>query len=95
MRTPSTIGAIQAFKIFASTIPCLQWVANAEIEVGTIIAQEVPMHSCMRTSSATESNPNTSYRTGTMMVPPPIPNRPARNPVKPPATSNVAASSSN
>ena len=53
--------------------------------VGTMMASEVPMHSCMRTSSGTPSTRNTSYSTGTMMAPPPMPNRPARMPTRMPA----------
>ena len=49
--------------------------------VGTMMAIEVPMQSCMRTSSGTPSTRNTSYSTGTMMAPPPMPNRPARMPI--------------
>src|SRR5665647_2531608 len=47
---------------------------------------DVPMHSCIRSASGTWMTPNTSYSTGTMTPPPPMPNRPARMPVtKPPA----------
>ena len=49
--------------------------------VGMMIASEVPTQSCMRTSSGTPRTRNTSYSTGTMMAPPPMPNRPARMPV--------------
>ena len=52
--------------------------------VGTMMASEVPTQSCMRTSSGTPSTRNTSYSTGTMMAPPPMPNRPARMPVRMP-----------
>ena len=60
--------------------------------VGTMIASEVPMHSCMRTSSGTPSTRNTSNSTGTMTAPPPIPNSPARMPVTIPAVITAAAS---
>ena len=60
--------------------------------VGTMMASEVPMHSCMRTSSGTPSARNTSYSTGTMMAPPPMPNRPARMPTRMPAPAIQSAS---
>ena len=53
--------------------------------VGMMIAIEVPTQSCMRTSSGTPRMRKISYSTGTMMAPPPMPNRPARMPVATPA----------
>src|SRR5690348_8945949 len=58
-----------------------------------MIASEVPMQSCMRTSSGTPMTRNTSYNTGTMIAPPPIPNRPARMPTRMPAPAIQPASS--
>src|SRR3569623_441030 len=49
-----------------------------------MIASEVPIHNCMRRASGTWMTPKTSYRTGTMTPPPPMPNRPARMPVPTP-----------
>ena len=60
--------------------------------VGTMIASEVPMQSCMRTSSGTPMMRNTSYSTGTMIAPPPMPNRPARKPASTPPATMIAAS---
>ena len=60
--------------------------------VGTMMASDVPMHNCMRTSSGTPSTRNTSYSTGTMMAPPPMPNRPARMPTSMPAPTIQSAS---
>ena len=60
-----------------------------------MIASEVPMQSCIRTSSGTPNMRNTSNSTGTITAPPPIPNRPASTPVRIPATMMPAASQSN
>src|ERR1039457_6144846 len=57
-----------------------------------MMASEVPMQSCMRTSSGTSSARNTSYSTGTIMAPPPMPNRPARMPTRMPAPAIQSAS---
>src|SRR4051812_3631101 len=58
-----------------------------------MIASEVPMQSCIRTSSGTPARRNASYSTGTMTAPPPMPNNPASNPVTTPAAIVAAASS--
>src|SRR3954449_2045562 len=58
-----------------------------------MIASEVPMQSCIRTSSGTPARRNASYSTGTMTAPPPMPNNPASNPVTTPAAITAAASS--
>src|SRR5579871_4615973 len=60
-----------------------------------MIASEVPMHSCMRTASGTSSKRKTSNNTGTMMAPPPMPNSPARMPVRTPASMTLAANQTN
>src|SRR6185312_6804635 len=58
-----------------------------------MIASDVPMQSCMRTSSGTPMTRKTSYSTGTMIAPPPMPNRPARMPTRMPAPAIQPASS--
>src|SRR6185369_8061937 len=58
-----------------------------------MMASEVPMQSCMRSSSGTSSTRNTSYSTGTITAPPPMPNRPANTPTTTPATTIQSASS--
>ena len=60
--------------------------------VGTMMASEVPTHSCMRTLSGTSSTRNTSNSTGTITAPPPTPNNPANRPVATPATPIANAS---
>ena len=60
--------------------------------MGTMIANEVPIQVWMRTSSGTSSTRNTSYSTGTMMAPPPLPNSPARRPTSMPAPAIQSAS---
>src|SRR4029077_12172832 len=64
--------------------------------VGTMIASDVPTQSCMRTASGTSRMRKTSYSTGTMTAPPPMPNSPARSPVTTPAavTANPSQTSS-
>ena len=57
-----------------------------------MIANEVPMQSCMRTSSGTPNTRKNSYSTGTITAPPPMPNSPARIPVTTPAAITAAAS---
>ena len=61
--------------------------------VGTMMASEVPTQSCMRTSSGTPRMRNTSYSTGTMTAPPPMPNRPASSPVTTPLARMPSTSS--
>src|SRR5262249_28303252 len=58
-----------------------------------MIAIEVPTHNWKRTSFGTSSKRKTSYRTGTMSAPPPIPKSPARMPVMNPAIMIKVASS--
>lgn len=55
------------------------------------MAKDVPMHNCMRMESGTPRRRNTSYRTGTMTAPPPMPNGPARMPVTTPPAMTLAA----
>src|SRR4051812_26048482 len=92
--TPTTAGGVQARTTFIITAPLSRWVRNESTLVGTMIAIDVPTQSWKRTSSGTSSARNTSYRTGTMSAPPPMPNRPARMPVMNPPTMIKAASRS-
>jgi hypothetical protein len=95
--TPSTAGIAHTRTTSIITAPRRRCARKERMLVGTMITIEVPTQSCNRTSAGTPSAPNTSYRIGTMMPPPPMPNRPARMPVtKPPATikSTSQASSS-
>src|SRR5262245_20494213 len=57
-----------------------------------MIAREVPIHACMRTTSGTSSARKTSYSTGTMTAPPPIPKSPASMPTRMPAPAIQSAS---
>ena len=57
-----------------------------------MMAIEVPTQSCIRTSSGTPISRKTSYSTGTITAPPPIPNNPASNPVMTPAMTMARAS---
>ena len=79
--TPITAGSAHARTTSIITAPWSRWVRNESTLVGTMIAIDVPTQSWKRTSSGTSSARKTSYRTGTMSAPPPMPNRPARMPV--------------
>jgi hypothetical protein len=58
--TPSTIGAAHARRSPVSTAD-LRWCPRADlIEVGTMIASEVPTESGMRTASSAPRKPNSS-----------------------------------
>ncbi len=71
-----------------SKAPCSQCERRERTDVGMMMASEVATHTCMRTLSSTPMIRNSSYSTGTIMPPPPIPSSPARKPVtSPPATS--------
>src|SRR5215470_5745471 len=91
--TPATEGSAQARTTSIITAPWSRWARNDSTFVGTMMASEVPTQSWKRTSSGTPSARNTSYRTGTMSAPPPMPNRPARMPVTTPPAMISAASS--
>ena len=90
--TPITAGAAQMRTTSGITAPFFLCPRYDRTVVGMMMASEVPMQSCMRTSSGTLSARNTSYSTGTMMAPPPMPNRPARMPTSTPAPAIQSAS---
>ena len=90
--TPSTAGSAHCRMTSRSTAPLARCVRYERMVVGRMIAIEVPTHSCIRTSSGTPRMRNTSYSTGTMIAPPPMPNRPARMPVATPPTTTARAS---
>src|SRR5450759_2689778 len=90
--TPATAGSAHRRTTWGITAPFFLCSMYERIVVGIMMASEVPMQSCMRTSSGTSSARNTSYSTGTIMAPPPIPNRPARMPTRMPAPAIQSAS---
>src|SRR6478736_2151505 len=92
--TPITAGGAHARTTSIITAPLSRCVRNESTFVGTMIAIDVPTQSWKRTSSGTSSARKTSYKTGTMSAPPPMPKRPAKMPVMKPPTMIRAASSS-
>jgi hypothetical protein len=92
--TPATDGSAQARMTSGITSPRAACARYERTVVGTMIASEVPMHNCMRTSSGTPRMENTSNSTGTMKAPPPMPKSPARIPVTIPAAMTLATSHS-
>ena len=51
--TPASIGHIQRLSSSQSTAPFLLWARSDEIEVGMMVASEVPTATCIRKSSGT------------------------------------------
>ena len=51
--TPTNTGSHHALRIAKSTAPLLWWARQERIEVGMMMASEVPMHSGIRASSGT------------------------------------------
>src|ERR1700690_3837084 len=90
--TPAIAGSAHRRTTCGITAPFFLCSIYERIVVGIMMASEVPMQSCMRTSSGTSIARNTSYSTGTIMAPPPIPNRPARMPTRMPAPAIQSAS---
>ena len=56
---PSGTATIQPFSRSMSTAPRARWAVNERIEVGTMIAVEVPTARCMMTAGSTPATPNT------------------------------------
>lgn len=52
---PATTGAAHSFNTSMRVAPLARWVRNDWIDVGTMIASELPTHRCMRTASGTAS----------------------------------------
>ncbi len=67
------------------TAPWLWWARMLEIEVNTMVAIEVPSARCMVCSSGKFCAVKTMNSSGTMVRPPPTPNRPATKPAKMPS----------
>ena len=70
------------------------WCARAdETEVGMMVASEVATAMCMRIAGSMPANPSAASSTGTMTMPPPMPNRPASTPATQPVRSIAVPSS--
>ena len=63
-----------------STELCFLWVITETIEVGIIIAKEVPTDKCIKYVLSIFKDSNIKNRKGTVIKPPPIPNKPAKKP---------------
>ena len=67
-----------------STDPFWWWVNVDAIEVTTIVARDVPIARWVTTSSGRPFAVNTKIRAGTIIIPPPRPNKPLRKPARAP-----------
>jgi hypothetical protein len=89
MTTPTKTGTVQARMIPMSTVPRAAWDRADRIEVGTIIASDVPTASGIAISSDTPVSRKVSKNTGTLTAPPPIPKIPASMPMLAPARTSI------
>ena len=78
------------------TLPRLWWARTLEIEVKSMVAMEVAMAILTAKLSPTPRWVNATVMKGTMIMPPPMPSRPARKPVASPsrASSTISKGSS-
>jgi len=74
---------------FIFTDPRLIYASDDEIEVGTIMAREVPIAICVENSEEYPNSSNAYNKEGTNIMPPPTPKRPDNNPVKIPDKNNT------
>ena len=58
----------------------LWWVKTETVDVGIIIAKEVPTARCITYWGSISKEPKIKYKKGTVINPPPIPNNPATKP---------------
>ena len=78
--TPDITKIPYDFIILKSTALCLLWVKTETNEVGIIIANEVPTAKCITYVLSIPKASNIKNKNGTVINPPPIPNKPAKNP---------------
>ncbi len=83
---PTTIAGVQPRSRAPSMAPRRRCARADAIEVGTIVASEVPTTSNIATSRGTSKISATTTRTGTTTMPPPTPSRPASSPAMAPVT---------
>ena len=83
--TPTNTGGASFSRIPRSTEPRLAWARAEVIEVGMMVAKEVPTAKCMRTLGSIPSRPKISNNTGTITMPPPTPSKPDMMPPTAPA----------
>ena len=66
--------------MFISTDLCFLWVKTETIDVGIIIEKEVPTAKCIIKDLSIFIDSNIKNKNGTVISPPPIPNKPAKKP---------------
>ena len=93
--TPTNTAGPHDFNSSMSTAPRRWWARAETIDVGMIVASDVPTAMCMRTDGSMSSSENRWYSTGTMTMPPPTPNSPARMPATTPVASSATESAAN
>ena len=89
IRHPKKIHRNQALNKSQSTAPALLWLTVDAIEVGIMVAREVPMAICMLTLESIPSTSKAVKSMGTITIPPPTPRSPAVNPAKTPVNSRT------
>ena len=83
---PITRPGAKLFTMSQRTAPWSWWARMLEIEVNTMVAIEVPSARCMLCSTGNACAVNSMNSSGTMVRPPPTPNRPATKPAKTPSS---------
>ena len=81
---PMTMPGAIARATRQSTAWCLWWARTLEIDVNTMVAIEVASARCIMCSAGNPLAVNTNTSIGTMIMPPPMPSRPARKPTDSP-----------
>ena len=84
---PSSTKIAQRLTIAKSTAPRRWWARADEMDVGMMVASDVATAMCMRIAGSTPTNPSAVSSTGTITMPPPIPNNPASTPATAPVAS--------
>ncbi len=89
IREPTRIPGARSMTTGHSTAPRLWWARTDDSDVNRIVASEVAIAMCTMCSSGYWRQVKSSVRKGTSSMPPPIPSRPAANPVAVPRTSRA------
>ena len=79
-KTPITTNNPQVFIMLGSTELCFLCVKTETIDVGIIIEKEVPTAKCITYVLSIFNASNIKNKKGTVIKPPPIPNKPAKKP---------------
>ena len=83
---PTRIPGAIAPTTFHITAPRLWCARTDDNEVNMIVARDVAIATCTICASGIPTDPKSIVRNGVMIMPPPIPNRPARKPVQLPSS---------